>query len=275
MIEHKLQQAANALPQHTPDFLAVEEAYKQAQTSPKIRPKRRAVLICLICLLLVGCVAGPTVPEYHLYNGSLALLFPRMAIDDVADLFGTDPELKSAEKEANALGWTIPETLGESPWYEVEKSNLTTKKSNWFMAMLFHHYTQYSIKYGYEMETEISREDGSRATAHWTDKDVALDFGSMENEVWRRQFSFDENDVWVARSKYVNFIDTYSLEYEGFTLYVGTSQYDDDFYGLTSSCGQCISWVDYDHNTVFQIYCRDDCPDFAIACAKELIDQMH
>ena len=143
------------------------------------------------------------------------------------------------------------------------------------MAMLFHHYTQYSIKYGYEMETEISREDGSRATAHWTDKDVALDFGSMENEVWRRQFSFDENDVWVARSKYVNFIDTYSLEYEGYTLYVGTCQYDDDFYGLTSSYGQRISWVDYDHNTVFQIYCRDDCPDFAIACAKELIDQMH
>ena len=39
--------------------------------------------------------------------------------------------------------------------------------------------------------------------------------------------------------------------------------------------GQFVSWVDYDHNTVFQIYCRDDAPDFAIACAKELIDQMH
>ena len=56
---------------------------------------------------------------------------------------------------------------------------------------------------------------------------------------------------------------------------MGTCQYDDDFYGLLSCYGQIVSWVDYDHNTVFQIYCRDDAPDFAITCAKELIDQMH
>ena len=272
MMEQKLQQAANALPEHNGDFLAVEEAYKQAQTSPKVRPKRKAVLICLVCLLLVGCVAGPTVPEYHLYNGSLALLFPGIAVDEIADLFDADPELKSAKKEASSLGWAIPETLGKSPWYEADKANLTTKKSNWFMAMLFHHYTQYSVKYGYEMETAITMEDGNPATACWTDKDVRLEFGALDNDVWHRQFSFNKADIWEADS---SFIHTYSLEHAGFTLYVGTCQYRDDFYGLLSCYGQIVSWVDYDHNTVFQIYCRDDNPDFAIACAKELIDQMH
>lgn len=275
MIEQKLQQAANALPEHTPDFLAVEESYKQTQNRPAPRTKRRVAWICLVCLLLVGCVAGPTVPEYHLYNGSLALLFPGIAFDDFCDITGHDPELKSAQKVTEALGWTIPDTLGNSPCYGAEKYNLTTKESNWFMAMLFHHYTYHSVDYGYEKETAITREDGTTTTAHWTDADVELTFGSMDNDVWRRQFSFDENNVWVGSSKYLYFINTYSMEHEGFTLYVGTRQFNDDFYGLLSSCGQYVSWVDYDHNTVFQIYARDDTPDFAIACAKELIDQMH
>ena len=255
MMERKLQQAANALPEHTPDFLAVEEAYKQQQVRPTPRPKRRAVLICLVCLLLVGCVAGPTVPEYHLYIGA----------------FSTGTALKAAE----ALGWIIPETLGDSPMLGEHKYYLTTKETSYLLAHLFYHYTYHSVDYGYEMETDITLENGSPSVAIWTDADVQLTFGSMDNEVWHRQFSFDENNVWVADSKYLNYIDTHSLQYEDFTLYVGTWQSNHDFYGLTSFYGQHVSWVDYDHNTVFQIYCRDDTPDFAIACAKELIDEIH
>jgi len=275
MTEQKLQQTANALPEHKSDFLAVEEAYRKSQARPKFRSRRRAVLICLVCLLLVGCMAGPAVPEYHLYNGSLALLFPGIAFDEICDLVNRDPELASAQKFAEELDWSIPQTLGSSPCCGAEKYNLTTKEANWFMAMLFHHYTYHSIDYGYETETELTREDGSSTTAHWTDADAELTFGSMDNEVWRRQFSFDENDAWAGSRKYLDFIDGSSFEYDGFILYVGTRQFHDDFYGLLSSCGQYVSWVDYDHNTVFQIYCRDDEPDFAIACAKELIDQMH
>lgn len=276
MTEQKLQLAADAMPTPNTDYLSIEEAFKKQESRPKSRIKRSRLLI-LVCLalLLVGCVAGPTVPEYHLYNGSLALLFPGIAFDDFCDLIGHDPELNSAKKVAEELGWTIPDTLGGSPCYGADKFNLTTQESHWFTAMLFHHYTYHSVDYGYEMETEITREDGSPSTAHWTDADVELTFGSMDNEVWHRQFSFDENDVWVGSSKYLDFIDTYSMEHGGFTLYVGTCQFDNDFYGLTSSYGQRVSWVDYDHNTVFQIFCYDDTPDFAIACAKELIDQMH
>lgn len=277
MIEHRLQQAVDKLPAPKRDYLSVEAALKQQQNRTPFRKRRRCRAVPVLCvmLLLVGCVAGPTVPEYHLYNGSLGLLFPGIAFDEICELAGKDPELDSAKKVTENLDWTIPETLGGSPCYGAEKYNLTTKESNWFMAMLFHHYTYHSVDYGYEMETEITHEDGTPSTAHWTDADVELTFGSMENDVWHRQFSFDENDVWVGKNKYFDFADTYSVEHGDFTLYVGTCQFDDDYFGLISSCGQYVSWVDYDHNTVFQIYCRDDTPDFAIACALELIDSIH
>lgn len=277
MIEQRLQQAAEAMPEPGLDYLAIEEAAKKHRSSPALlrKKRRRVTLILCLSLLLVGCVAGPTVPEYHLYNGSLSLMFPGIGFDILLEETGRDPELDSAKKTAKELGWTIPETLGESPCIGADKYNLTTKESNWFMAMLFHHYTYYSVDYGYEMETEVTREDGTPSTAHWTDADVELTFGSMDNEIWHRQFGFDENDVWTAQSAFLDYIDSDSLEYNGYTLYVGTWQSDDDFYGLSSYYGQRISWVDYDHNTVFQINSRDDTPDFAIQCAKELIDQMH
>ena len=278
MTERKLQHAANTLPEPKTDFLSVEEAYKTQQAlAPHYQRKRRRIAwILCFALLLTGCVFGPTVPEYHLYNGDLGLLFPTLAVDEIAHLMGTDPEWKSARKEAEALGWTIPESLGGSPWYAVSKANLTTKKSNWFMAMLFHHYTQYSVRYGYEMETEITLEDGTSATANWTDRDVRLEFGSLEQDVWRRQFGFDGNDIWVGyESSNGQVEECRTVEYEGATLYVATYCYDNDFYGLLSHYGQHVFWVDYDHNTVFHLFSYDDTPDFVFSCAKELIDQIH
>lgn len=277
MTESHLQQAADRMPEPKLDYLAVEEAWKRQQADSFPRKKRRkAVVIVLLSLLLVGCVAGPTVPEYHLYNGSLSLLFPGLAIDEIADLFGADPEWKPARREAASLGWSIPEQLGGSPWCAAERANLTTKKSHYLLAMLFHTYTQYDIEYGYQKETEITREDGTHCTAHWTDNQIRLSFGSTNQEVWRRQFGFDERNVWVGFETSAPPESTFLLEYNGYTLY-GSTFYDGEnfFYGLVSDYRQYIHWVDEDHNTVFALYARADTPDFAISCAKELIDRMH
>lgn len=255
MIEQKLQQAANRMPEHTDNYPSVEEAARNRHSQPRRRPASHLALILCVCLLLVGCVAGPTVPEYHLYSGAIPA--------------------GAAQRAAKDAGWTIPETLGESPMLEERKYNLTTKETSYLMAQLFYHYTYHAVEYGHKMETDITLEDGSHSVAVWEDADVDLTFGSTDNEVWRRQFSFDENDVWTGNSKYLDFIDSYSLEYNGFTLYVGTCRFDNDFYGLLSFYCQFVSWVDHDRNTVFQISARDDTPDFAIQCAKELIDQLH
>lgn len=275
MMEQKLQQAANALPQHNEDFLAVEEAFKKRQSRPCPKPRRRFILVLCLSLLLVGCVAGPTVPEYHLYNGNLNLLFPGIAFDVLCEEMGWDPELNSAEKAAEEQGWTLPETLGNSPLYNVDKLNLTTEKSHWFTAMLFHHYSYYSTQYGFDKETEITREDGTSSTAYWTDGDVDVMFGSTENPIWRRQFGFDENDVYIGFPDTQQAEDSGSLYYEGITLYVRTYRYDDNFYDLLSYYGQQVCWVDTEHNTVFSLYSRDDSPNFIIECAKELIDHIH
>ena len=254
MIEQKLQQAADRLPEHTDNFLSVEETVRSRQSQPRRKPTPHLALMFCVCLLLVGCVTVPTVPEYHLYSGAISA--------------------GAAQRAAKDAGWTIPETLGKSPKLEERKYNLTTKETSYLVAQLFYHYTYHAVEYGHKMETDITLEDGSPSVAVWEDADVDLTFGSMDNEVWRRQFSFDENDVWIDSSKHLDYIDSYSLQYEGFTLYVGTCKFDNDFYGLLSYYCQFVSWVDHDHNTVFQISARDDTPDFAIACAKELIDQL-
>lgn len=276
MIEQKLQLAADSMPEPECDFLAVEERTKKEKQQRKTAPKRRRLAVVLsLAVLLVGCVAGTTVPEYHLYNGSFDILFLGIGFDVLLEEIGWDPTLNSAKRAAEGLGWTVPETLGGSPCYDAVKYNLTTEESHYLTAMLFHTYTYYSVDYGFEMVTEITMEDGHPSDAHWTDADAELYFGSMDNEVWHRQFGFDENDVWVGTSSLRKPEDIYSLEHEGFTLYVGTYRYDNDFYGLTSYYGQYIHWVDYDHNTAFALYARDDTPDFAIECAKELIDKLH
>lgn len=275
MIEQKLQMAADNLPEPGSDYLSVEERMKKKKQQRKTTPKRRRLAIVLsLAVLLVGCVAGPTVPEYHLYNGSFDLLFPGIGFDVLFEEMGWDPTLNSAKKAAEDLGWTVPETLGGSPCYGAGKYNLTTEKSHYLTAMLFHTYTYYSVDYGFEMVTEITKEDGHQSDAHWTDADASLTFGSMDNDVWRRQFGFDKNDVWVGFNGLAEYEDSFVLDYEGITLYVGTRRYDSDFYGLYSYYGQYIHWVDYDHNTAFSLYTRDDTPDFAIECAKDLIDQM-
>lgn len=279
MLEHTLQQAVDNLPEPTLDYITIEESAKKQRSSPVLlrKKRRRVALMLCLSLLLVGCVAGPTVPEYHLYNGSLSLLFPGIAFDVICEEMGWDAELSSAEKTAENLGWTIPNTLGESPKIGADKYNLTTQESHYLLAMLFHHYTYHSVSYGYEMETEITREDGTPSTAHWTDADVRITFGSMENEVWHRQFGFDENDIWAgANIGGDDLVNSYPVDYNGVILYVATYYSGENFfYGLISDYRQYIHWIDYDHNTVFQIYARDDTSDFAIACAQELIDSIH
>lgn len=273
MIEKRLQQAANALPEPNCDYLSIEEAYKQRKmrSTSRYRRRRMIAIICL-ALLLVGCVAGPTIPEYHLYNGSLSLLFPGIGFDALCEELGWDPDLNSAKKTAQELGWTIPDTLCGSPRYSAGIYNLTTEESHWFLAMLCHHYTYYDIDYGFEMETDITREDGTPTTAHWTDADINMYFGSTENPVWRRQFHFNEDDVFVAPE---GSVDVHTQEYNGFTLYISTYPLKNDFYGLLSKYLQRVYWVDHELGTVFALTGHDDTPEFIIQCAQELIDQIH
>ena len=275
MMERKLQQAADALPRHNDDFLAVEEAFRKRQSRHRPNPKRRLILVLCLSLLLVGCVAGPTFPEYHLYNGSVELLFPGIGFDVLCEELGWDPNLGSAKKAAEEHGWTLPDTLGGSPQFDSCIFNLTTEESHWFTAMLFHHYTYHAVNYGYEMVTEVIKEDGSPVSANWTDAGVELVFASTENPVWRRQFGFNEQDEWVGVPSRYELETVQTVDYMDLTLYAVTLDFQNNFYGLISSYGQYVYWVDHDHNTAFYLYSRDDTTDFILSCAKELIDQMH
>lgn len=271
MIEQKLLAATNRLPHQTSDYLSVEEKWKQQDPLPRrsrIRHKR-IVFLVILALLLVGCVAAAAEPDYHLYNGSWAGLFYDPGLQYLADELGMT--FSSAQSKAEDLGWTLPDTLGGLPFTDFDKFNLTTQESSYWKALLSYDYQYYGARYETEVTTMETNPDGTVHPRTSTDNLVNLTFGSMENEVWRRQFHYDENDVWVGvASSHCILVNEQIIDYRGFTVYL--SEY---FLEGTEMTVYYVSWIDHVHSTVFQIHTYEEYSpdaDFGISCAKELID---
>lgn len=265
MMEEKLQQAADQLPEYKGDFLAVEEKVKQKYAHPKSSPRRRFALAMVLCLLLVGCMSV-TVPEYHLYNGNWWHFIPGLHFDpaDEFDLHD-DQTMKAAEK----LGITLPETLGGYPIISFARNNLTTREVPLWYAWIWPDYLYYSSFYGYEAEFPWVMPDGTESTLH-TLMGVEVTYGPTDNEVWRRQFGFDENDVYTAGDYTLAnhpVVEINSLECENITIFVG--QMGITFQELPR---WSVTWVDQDNGVVFSIDGYFETPDAMIEYAKEIID---
>lgn len=264
MIEEKLQNAANLLPDPRSDFPAVEKHSNTKQRTSS-RPRKRLVAAMLLAVLLVGCVAA-SAPDYHLYNGNWWNFLPGVFFDP-AEEFGLhdDQTMKTAEK----LGITLPETLGGYPVIGFSKLNLTTKKVPIQIAWLSPHYVYYSSYYGVDMEEPRVSPDGIEGTHHWSEG-ADVTYGPTDNEIWRRQFGYDENNAFVATNWTLAdhpVEEISSLEYEGITVYVakiGIMFREKPMWDVT--------WVDVENGVVFSIDEYYENPDTLIAYAKEIID---
>lgn len=264
MIEKKLQQAASSLPEYCADFAAVEARAEEAHFRPRFRP--RLALVCMLALLLVGCMSV-TVPEYHLYNGNWWQFIPGFHFDP-ADTFDTHG--KSTMKTAEELGIILPETLGEYPIIDFSQFNLTTKKVPLWYSWLNPHYQYYATYYGIEMEEPYMTDDGHEGTRHWREG-AELIYGSTENDIWRRQFGYDEQNIFFGGNSLLanhQVEEITSLEYEGFTVYTGkiTASYS------RSTSWWNVTWVDEGKGVVFSFDSGLDTPDQLIEFAKEIID---
>ena len=247
MIEQTLHQAAQALPTPELDFNAIEEAAKkqQARQSP-VRPRRWA-LIALCVLLLMGCAAGAV--KYQLWNG------------------GTG-DWAFSEKAAAKMGFVLPKQFGDSPFLETWKYNLTDQDISWLLALISPRYQYFGVRYGVETEIESTLPDVTPHTLHTVENLVTLGFGSTDDPLWRRQFGFDENDVWTGANNTIPTLESRStLEYEGHTLYVATYLYDEN-----PVPSQRIYWVDHTRGIVFRLITDGDTPETVIEYAKQLID---
>lgn len=265
MIEEKLQNAAGKLPNPRSDFLAVEEKAKQKRYRPRATPRRRFAIVMVLAVLLVGCVAVSE-PDYHLYNGNWWNFIPGVFFDPAKE-FGLqdDQTMKAAEK----LGITLPDTLGGYPIISFSRNNLTTKKVPIQIAWISPHYLYYSSFYGVETEKTFIAEDGTLFTAHTLDG-AGLTYGPTDDEIWRRQFGYDENDLFVASNWTLAnhpVVEITSLEYEGTTIYV--AQIDLSIY-LQPNWD--VTWVDYENGVVFSLEGDAQTPDTLIGYAKEIID---
>lgn len=265
MIEEKLQAAAESLPEASVDFSAVEERILQKTHRSKPIRRRRLAIAMVLAVLLVGCMSV-TVPEYHLYNGNWWNFIPGLHFDP-AEEFGLqdDQTMKAAKK----LGITLPETLGDYPIIGFARLNLTTREVPLWHAWIWPDYLYFSSFYGYDAEIPLIREDGTEITAQ-SSVGADVKYGPTDNEIWRRQFGFDENDVFVATNYTLADLpveEICALEHEDITLYVGR---------ITVSIRKLplwhVTWVDYDKGVVFSVDGYYETPDALIEYAREIID---
>ena len=86
----------------------------------------------------------------------------------------------------------------------------------------------------------------------------------------RRQFGFDDTDVYIAWSDNLAWVHveniTY-LEYEGYTLYIGKNIID-----TLESPYWDVTWVDHGNGVVFSVDGVAETPDALIEYAKQIID---
>lgn len=247
MIEEKLQRAALALPAPKLDYQAIEEAANKQTAGQRPTLPRRWALAALCVLLLMGCTAGAV--KYQLWNG------------------GTG-DWAFTEKTAAKMGLVLPKQFGDSPFLETWKYNLTDQDVSWLMALISPRYQYYGVRYGVETETESTLPDRTPHTLHTVENLISLGFGSTDDPLWRRQFGFDENDIWTGANNTIPTLEKQStLEYGGLTLYVATYLYDEN-----PVPSQRVYWVDHSRGIVCRLISGGDTPETVIEYAKQLID---
>ena len=264
MIEQKLQQAADSLPAHRSDYPALEEHVRKTQYRSKPIRRKRLAIAMVLAVLLVGCVAVRE-PDYHLYNGNWAGFISGM--DGTSELEGW--AWKETQKAANKLEITLPETLGGYPVINFNRYNLTDRKVLIQFAWLNPRYVYQSGFYGKVWEEPWLSPDGTEGTRQ-RQEGAEVTFGPTDDEVWRRQFGFDENDTCVGSNYTTGRVDTEGItcmEHEGITIYAGKVLYD-----TLDLPHWVVTWVDYGHGAVFCVDGESEAPDSLIEYAKQIID---
>ena len=264
MIERKLQTAADNLPNPHSGFPAVEEKIRQKKQKVKSPPRKRLAIAMVLAVLLVGCVAVTT-PDYHLYNGNWWQFSPIGY--DLTELF--QPQDNQTQAAAEKLGITLPETLGGYPVINYGRWNLTNQKVPIWWAWLSPRYVYHTSYYGVDMEEPYVSPDGIEGTHHWSEG-ADVTYGSTDDEIWRRQFGYDADNVfeatnWTLANHPVEEITAF--EYEGTTVYVAKI-------GITFKEKPMwdVTWVDEAQGVVFSIGEYYESPDTLIGYAKEIID---
>ena len=246
MTEQKLTLASQSLPTPETEFSSIVHT-ADLLTSPKPVPHRRkrAIALILVLLLLGGCAAGAAaysiVPGYSSYHFSDAVWL------------------------SGRLDVQIPDRLGQSPFYEFLTVHTTDRNTPWYLGSLFSRYKTFSIQYGTKGVKKMFA-DGESYDLHTILDSICLEFGSTENELWRRIFPLTDDGIWcdgeLDPATYV------SESYKGSLLQGGTR---------IRSWGNVndVIWIDETLNVCFMLGSTDYTTDELLTFAKQIIDLNH
>lgn len=264
MIEARLYQASQALPEPTTSFSEIEEKAYRGEKNQSYRTRRRriiaAVLACTILLLGGVVIAATTDASYCAW-------------------VGYSSSFRAVEKTAGKLGVALPENLDDSPFYQFQKMYVVPEDTTYLWALIKPTYRYYSVEYCVHDYVREYTSDSMGYSAHdvFYDK-YSISFGSTDNKLYKYIFSLDESGERILDDEGSG--SYRSEEYHGVTMQIGTEAYaipdSDEIFWFEHR----VIWIDTDNHVVFSIFKNarveedgaDQFPDEMIEFAKEIID---
>lgn len=248
-MEAKLKRELDGLPVPATSFEELEAMNRQQKP---IRRRKRIVVLTAAVLALLLCGMGWTKTQYGMWY-----LIGSKAYSD----------LENAAAKYDVL---LPENLDGSPFYEYNIYGLVPRGAPLAVAMVNPSYKPRTVTYATEVIDREYYSDGqvSSETSRLVNK-LSLHFGTMENELWRYYFQFDETGVWTD----CEVPESYEvIEYKGITLQIGDTYFFDETLGCNRYT-RWVHWMDEERQVVFSLSETDyKDPNRVVACAKAIID---
>lgn len=268
MIESKLLQAAQLLPEPASTFFQIEEkAYKNRKVSSvnTCQYRRVAAIVACVFLLVSVSIAVATTTEVN-YS---AWAKRSNAFRDV-------------EKIGENIGIVLPENLDDSPFYNITTMYVAPEGTTYLDALTNPAYPWYSVDYGVQ---DVVREYNSyEPDSGFSESTVVYDaysvsFGSTENELYKYVFSLDESGTRMLENALPGSYRT--EEYKNITMQIVTGiQYDGENESAIFAYHHSVIWVDTNNHAVFSLhksfYAEEKAayqiPGEMIEFAKDIID---
>lgn len=242
MIEAKLQQAVENLPEPVGEFPVYQKA-----NAPR-RFSRKLVLITAMLLTVLIIATGYTYSKvtYGGWAGMYSL-----------DIFEANLRVKKFDLK-------LPETLQGSPFDHMSEIYVVPTGTPKLVALVNPYYHAYSVWY------EIGKEEviDEKTTHHWSENRIIVSFGTTRQETWKYYFQVFDTDSeknWAGRSLIPG---TYEeVTYEDYTIQMGSYFKD---YATGRYYGHCVQYLDGQRQLCIRI--SADSLDIALAAAKDIID---
>ncbi|MBE6037664.1 MAG: hypothetical protein E7218_00455 [Anaerofustis stercorihominis] len=227
MIETKLRNAVEKLPQAKSTFYDVSQ---RAGSKRKLsNTGKRAALLAVVMILVCGVVfAGVTEADFGAWVTHS---------DSYTD----------AAKIADEIGITLPEHLGDSPFYNITTMYVVPDGTSYLEALTTPVYKWYSADFGIKT---VEYDGDGRGYSPVVYDSITLSFGDTENEMWKYVFGANADGSWSSD----DYDNVSMIEYEGITIQLSEKTLYSAEGDELSDIGYRIKWVDSRNNSVFVLH---------------------